>query len=39
VTPDGEVVYVFGNQAYLLGKAPEGANGFQLEETPQNDKM
>jgi len=35
VTPDGEVVYVFGNQAYLLGKAPEGAKGFQLEEPAQ----
>ncbi len=32
VTQGGEVVYVFGNQAYLLGKAPEGAKGFQLEE-------
>jgi superfamily II DNA or RNA helicase len=32
VTADGDVVYVFGNQAYLLGKAPEGAQGFQLEE-------
>jgi len=32
VTPSGEVVYVFGNQAYLLGQAPEGPKGFQLEE-------
>ena len=39
VTPDGEVVYVFGNQAYLLGRAPEGAKGFELEEAHQNVKM
>ncbi|MEK6285786.1 MAG: DEAD/DEAH box helicase [Acidobacteriota bacterium] len=32
VTPDGDVVYVFQNQAYFLGKAPEGAEGFQLEQ-------
>jgi superfamily II DNA or RNA helicase len=32
VTPNGEVVYVFGNRAYFLGHAPEGARGFQLEE-------
>jgi superfamily II DNA or RNA helicase len=32
VTPSGDVVYVFANSAYLLGKAPEGASGFQLEE-------
>ena len=35
VTPGGEVVYVFGNQAHLPGKAPEGAKGFQLEEPSQ----
>jgi superfamily II DNA or RNA helicase len=32
VTLNGDVVYVFGNQAYLLGQAPEGAKGFQLED-------
>lgn len=32
VTPDGDVVYVFQNQAFLLGKAPEGPKGFELEE-------
>ena len=33
VTLTGEVVYVFGNQAYFLGQAPEGEKGFQLEES------
>src|SRR5579872_2745007 len=33
VTSSGDVVYVFGNQAYLLGRAPEGPEGFQLEES------
>jgi hypothetical protein len=32
VTAGGEVVYVHQNRAYLLGAAPEGAKGFQLEE-------
>jgi hypothetical protein len=32
VTQDGEVIYVFENRAYLLGLAPEGGKGFQLEE-------
>jgi superfamily II DNA or RNA helicase len=34
VTANGDVVYVFGNQAYIIGKAPEGAQGFQLEQPP-----
>ena len=32
VTPRGEVVYVFNNQAYFLGPAPEGASGFKFEQ-------
>jgi hypothetical protein len=32
VTAAGHVVYVFDNQAYFLGHAPEGAAGFVFEE-------
>ena len=28
VTPEGYVVYVFNNEAYFLGLAPEGSVGF-----------
>ena len=31
VTEDGYVVYVWQNQAYFVGHAPEGAEGFVLE--------
>jgi superfamily II DNA or RNA helicase len=31
VTPEGHVVYVFDNQAYFVGNAPEGAEGFKFE--------
>jgi hypothetical protein len=31
VTPEGHVVYVFNNQAYFVGNAPEGAEGFKFE--------
>jgi superfamily II DNA or RNA helicase len=31
VTNDGHVVYVFENQAYFVGNAPEGAEGFIFE--------
>ena len=39
VTPDGAVVYVYGNEAFLLGQAPEGAEGFQLEQPTQNARI
>jgi hypothetical protein len=32
VTPEGHVVYVFDGAGYYLGEAPEGAEGFALEE-------
>lgn len=32
VTPEGHVVYVFNNEAYFVGRAPEGADGFKFEE-------
>jgi superfamily II DNA or RNA helicase len=32
VTPEGHAVYVFNNQAYFVGNAPEGAEGFKFEE-------
>ena len=32
VTPEGHVVYVFNNNAYFLGMAPEGPCGFQFED-------
>jgi hypothetical protein len=32
VTAAGHVVYVFQNQAYFLGNAPEGAAGFVFED-------
>ncbi len=32
VTGEGHVVYVFQNQAYFVGYAPEGAEGFIFEE-------
>jgi superfamily II DNA or RNA helicase len=32
VTGEGHVVYVFENQAYFVGQAPEGAAGFLFEE-------
>ena len=32
VTPEGHVVYVFKNEAYFVGNAPEGAKGFKFEE-------
>jgi superfamily II DNA or RNA helicase len=32
VTPEGHVVYVFNNEAYFVGGAPEGAEGFKFEE-------
>jgi hypothetical protein len=32
VTPEGHVVYVFDNQAYFVGHAPEGAEGFIFDE-------
>ena len=31
VTPEGHVVYVFNNEAFFVGMAPEGAAGFQFE--------
>jgi superfamily II DNA or RNA helicase len=33
VTDDGHVVYVFQNQAYFVGFAPEGAEGFVFEQS------
>lgn len=33
VTPQGHVVYLFENQAYFAGLAPEGADGFVLEDS------
>jgi hypothetical protein len=36
VTNDGHVVYVFDNQAYFVGHAPEGAEGFVFEEKIKN---
>ena len=35
VTGEGHVVYVFDNQAYFAGHAPEGAEGFVFEERSQ----
>jgi superfamily II DNA or RNA helicase len=32
VTPEGHVVYVYDNQAYFIGHAPEGPEGFLFEE-------
>ena len=32
VTSEGHIVYVFQNQAYFVGNAPEGAAGFMFEE-------
>ncbi len=32
VTKEGRVFYVFENQPYFLGQAPEGANGFAFDE-------
>ncbi|MGO8749247.1 MAG: DEAD/DEAH box helicase [Thermoguttaceae bacterium] len=32
VTDEGHIVYVFENQAYFVGNAPEGADGFVFEE-------
>ena len=32
VTDEGHVVYIFDNQAYFVGDAPEGAEGFIFEE-------
>jgi superfamily II DNA or RNA helicase len=32
VTPEGHVVYVYDNQAYFVGHAPEGSEGFVFEE-------
>jgi hypothetical protein len=32
VTPLGHVTYVFNNEAYFVGHAPEGADGFIFEE-------
>jgi len=32
VTDEGHVVYVYENQAYFIGQAPEGAEGFVFEE-------
>ena len=32
VTLEGHVVYVFDGAAYFLGEAPEGAEGFELDE-------
>lgn len=34
VTNDGHVLYIFNSEAYFIGLAPEGANGFQWEELP-----
>ncbi len=34
VTPHGDVVYVFNNEAYFLGAAPNGEQGFEFEELP-----
>lgn len=31
VTPEGHVVYVYQNEAYFVGHAPEGQEGFQFE--------
>ncbi len=39
VTPEGDVVYVFDNQAYFVGQAPEGPDGFQFEEAVRDDKI
>jgi superfamily II DNA or RNA helicase len=32
VTPEGHAVYVYGNEAIYVGDAPEGENGFKIEE-------
>lgn len=32
VTPEGHVVYVFNNQAFFVGMAPEGAAGFRFQD-------
>jgi hypothetical protein len=31
VTKDGHVVYIWQNQAFFVGQAPEGADGFPFE--------
>jgi superfamily II DNA or RNA helicase len=36
VTPEGHVVYVFNGEAYFVGDAPEGAEGFKFEEKAED---
>jgi hypothetical protein len=33
VTAEGHVVYIWHNQSWFLGHAPEGAEGFSFEES------
>jgi superfamily II DNA or RNA helicase len=34
VTPEGHVTYVYNNEAYFVGLAPEGSEGFLFESPP-----
>jgi hypothetical protein len=34
VTSDGHVIYIFDSEAYFIGIAPEGPDGFTWEESP-----
>lgn len=36
VTSAGNVIYVYNNEAYFVGHAPEGAEGFEFEHRPSN---
>lgn len=36
VTSAGHVIYVYNNEAYFVGQAPEGAEGFEFEHRPNN---
>ncbi len=36
VTPEGHVIYVFNNEAYFVGHAPEGVEGFKFEGKADN---
>jgi hypothetical protein len=36
VTSAGNVIYVYNNEAYFVGHAPEGAEGFEFEHRPNN---
>lgn len=36
VTSAGHVIYVYNNEAYFVGHAPEGAEGFEFEQGPNH---